>query len=91
MGCTGRLVGTETCPSSTPPDVSPLEQSIIGNWKAALSAARITTDEWVTIQCQDPVIGKLYELLQSKKLNTFQASEVSCPQVNGCLRPGISL
>ena len=86
MGCTGRLVGTETCPSSTPAAVSPLEQSIIGNWKAGVSAAKFTMDDWVSMQCQDPVIGKIHELLQSKKLNTFKASEVSCLQVKWMLQ-----
>ena len=45
MGCIGRLGGTETCPSLTP-----LEQSIIGYQKAEVSAAKITTDEWLTLQ-----------------------------------------
>ena len=40
MGCTGRLAGTETCHSVTPPDVSPLEQSIIGNQKSGVSATK---------------------------------------------------
>ena len=86
LGYTSRLAGAVACPSLIPPDVSPLEQSTIGNWKAGMSAAKITTDEWVTMQCQDPVIGKIYELLQSKKLNTFKASEASCPQVKWMLK-----
>ena len=38
------------------------------------------------MQYQDFMIGKIYELLQSKKLNTFKASEASCPQVKGMLK-----
>ena len=86
IGCTGRLVGAEVCPSLTPPDVSPLEQSITGNPKAGMFAAKITTEEWVTMQHQDPVIGKIYDLSQSKKLNTFKASEISFPQVKLMLK-----
>ena len=86
MGYTGKLAGIEPCPSLTPPDVSQLEQYIIGNQKAGVSAAKITTDEWVTMQCQDPEIGKIYELLQSKKLNIFKASDASSPQVKWMLK-----
>ena len=60
-----------------------LEQSIIGNGKAGMCATEITTDEWVAVQHQDPVI---YELLQFKKMNTFKASEVSCPEVKWMLK-----
>ena len=45
IGCTGRLACAETCPSLTPPDVSLLEHSIIGNQKAGVSAAKITSNE----------------------------------------------
>ena len=51
-----------------------------------VSAAKITTNELVTLQHQDPVIGKIYKLLQTKKWNTFKASEASCPQVKCMLK-----